>query len=278
MLSQQDIEQYGEQGYLLIEDGLSPSEMECLNRCATGLFEQDTPDRVLEKDGRTVRAVHGCHERHQVCYDLTRHPRLLGPAMQILRGDLYVHQFKINAKMPVTGDVWPWHQDYTFWRREDGMARPEAINLAVYLHDATEFNGSLLFVPGSHKLDMVEANAAGNSGDTEEFWTSHLTADLEYTIGAARLAEIVRGRGIGSATGPAGSILMFDPRIVHGSGTNMSPYPRGMAMVAYNRTDNALPDLARPRPQFLAAREGVLPLPPYEEGFVLEEHTPAVSA
>ena len=278
MLSPDDLEQYKEQGYLIIEDGLRPSEVECLNRSANALFEQDSSDRVLEKDGKTVRGVHGCHERDQVCHDLVRHPRLLVPAMQILEGDLYVHQFKINAKMPVSGDVWPWHQDYTFWQLEDGMPRPQAVNFAVFMHDATEFNGPLLFVPGSHELGRVDTDSAGEGHDAEAFWAAHLSADLDHTVNTAALADLVRDRGIHSATGPAGSILIFDARIVHGSGSNMSPYPRGMTLVAYNRTDNHLIDLPRHRPQFLAARTDVRPLRSHDEGFVLTDRTSAMSS
>jgi ectoine hydroxylase len=278
MLSPQDLELYREQGYLLIEGGLRPAEVECLNKQAKTLFAQDSADRIMEKDGRTVRGVHACHERDQVCHDLVRHPRVLGPARQILDGEVYVHQFKINAKLPVSGDLWPWHQDYTFWQREDGMARPEAVNLAVFLDDATDVNGALLFVPGSHKLGVIDTHSAEEKPETDEFWATHLSADLEYTIDAAALARIVSGRGIHSATGPAGSILIFDACIVHGSGTNMSPNPRGMAMVTYNRTSNALPQSARPRPEFLAARDTTMPLQPYDEDFLLTDRAPSMSS
>ena len=35
--------------------------------------------------------------------------------------DVYVHQFKLNAKAAFEGDVWQWHQDYGTWARDDGM-------------------------------------------------------------------------------------------------------------------------------------------------------------
>ncbi|GAA2359976.1 phytanoyl-CoA dioxygenase family protein [Dactylosporangium salmoneum] len=270
MLTPTELKQYREAGYLLIEDGLGPREVDCLRRAAAALYAQDSPDRTLEKDGRTVRAVHGCHRRDPVCRDLVRHPRLLGPAMQILSGDVYVHQFKINAKAPMTGDVWPWHQDYIFWAREDGMDRPHVVNVAVLLDEATHLNGPLLFVPGTHELGLIDVERRAPAGDGDAQWLPQLSADLDYAIDADLLARLTAGRGIESATGPAGSILLFDSRIVHGSGTNMSPHPRGVVLVTYNRTDNALPAQAAPRPEFLAARDAT-PLVPLPAGFALAQ-------
>ena len=52
---------------------------------------------------------------------LGRHPRLVAPVQQLLGGDIYMHQFKINAKAAFDGDVWQWHQDYGTWSRDDLM-------------------------------------------------------------------------------------------------------------------------------------------------------------
>ena len=62
-----------------------------------------------------------------------------------------MHQFKINGKMAFEGDVWQWHQDYGTWFNDDLMPTSRAMNVAIFLDDVTEFNGPLLFIPGSHK-------------------------------------------------------------------------------------------------------------------------------
>ena len=54
---------------------------------------------------------------------LARHPRLVEPLRQLFGEDVYVHQFKLNAKAAFEGDVWQWHQDYGTWARDDGMPR-----------------------------------------------------------------------------------------------------------------------------------------------------------
>ena len=77
--------------------------------------------------------------------------------MQILGEELYMHQFKINGKMAFDGDVWQWHQDYGTWKNDDLMPEARAMNVAIFLDEVNEFNGPLMFIPGSHKLGVIEA-------------------------------------------------------------------------------------------------------------------------
>ena len=84
--------------------------------------------------------------------------------MQIFGDALYMHQFKINGKMAFDGDVWQWHQDYGTWKNDDLMPEPRAMNVAIFLDEVNEFNGPLMFIPGSHKLG-VHRRAARHSHD-----------------------------------------------------------------------------------------------------------------
>ncbi|MEI9803134.1 MAG: phytanoyl-CoA dioxygenase family protein [Pseudolabrys sp.] len=59
---------------------------------------------------------------------MARHPRLVEPLRQLFGENVYVHQFKLNAKAAFEGDVWQWHQDYgnlAARRRHAGGARHE---------------------------------------------------------------------------------------------------------------------------------------------------------
>ena len=78
---------------------------------------------MRERNG-AVRTAFGVHTYSDIYWRLSRHPRLVEPAMQVLGGPIYIHQFKVNAKAAFDGDVWQWHQDYGTWSREDLM--PEA--------------------------------------------------------------------------------------------------------------------------------------------------------
>ncbi|MCX4091612.1 phytanoyl-CoA dioxygenase family protein [Nocardia sp. alder85J] len=245
MLSDAQLDTYYEDGFVVVPEVLGPAQRIRLRAEVERLYTVDHPGRVLEKDGRTVRAVHGCHRTSPVFSRLVRSPFLLGSAERILDGKVYVHQSKVNAKRALRGDIWPWHQDFVFWEREDGMPAPRATNIAVFLDDATSHNGPLLFVPGSHRLGTV---ASGRRG---EGWKSNLAADLDYAPTAAQLTPLIERLGIRAATGPEGSALLFDPRLIHGSGANMSPVDRQLVIITYNSVDNVPVAVPNRRPDFL---------------------------
>lgn len=252
-LAEAQLSQYSANGFLLITEALDAGEVEEIKAAAEGLCAIDSPARTMEPDGVTVRAVHGCHATSDVFAELVRDPRLLLPARQIVGGDVYIHQSKVNAKRALVGDVWQWHQDFVFWQREDGMREPAVVNVAVLVDEATVVNGPLLLIPGSHRKDGIDTVAL-TSEESEKGWSSHLAADLEYTVGSPDLRRLTANADIFPAVGPAGSLLLFDSRIVHGSGVNMSPLDRRMAIFTYNSISNIPVPVESARPEFLSAR------------------------
>ena len=149
--------QYAEQGYVLLPGLFSDAEVKVLIDEVPGIYAQRRDEVVREKDGETVRSAFAAHNYSEAFRRLSRHPRLIEPAMQLVDGPVYIHQFKINAKAAFNGDVWQWHQDYGTWSRDDLMPEPRALNLAVFLDEVNQFNGPLLFIPGSHKGGVIEA-------------------------------------------------------------------------------------------------------------------------
>ena len=95
---------------------------------------------------------------------------MIGPVEQLFGEQVYMHQYKINAKASFTGDVWQWHQDYGTWARDDGMPEPRAMNIAVFLDEVMPINGPLMLVPRSHTEGVL---AAGHDISTTSYplWT-----------------------------------------------------------------------------------------------------------
>jgi ectoine hydroxylase len=190
---------------------------------------------------------------------LVRHPTLLQPALQILQSEVYVYQFKINFKVAMGGDTWKWHQDFIFWNKEDGLPEPRVMNMSVFLDEVTEFNGPMMFVPGSHKLGLIEPDALAvadeRSNNVEGAdWTSHVSVDLKYSLKRELLADLVARNGLVAPKGPAGSLLLFDSNLFHASASNLSPFNRTVIIVTYNTTANQ-PRLGNERPEFLVSRQ-----------------------
>jgi ectoine hydroxylase len=248
---------YADSGYLLLESAFGPDDVAAIRAELPAVLAEDSPRRVLERDGRTVRSVYGSHDHNRLFARLVRHPALLRPARELLGGDVHVYQCKVNAKAAFRGDVWEWHQDFIFWHYEDGLPAPHVATFSVFLDDVTEFNGPLILVPGSHREGMIEvgAGAVPDGYEDRPDWISNLTADLKYSLSPPVLAGLVERHGMVAPKGPAGSVLVFDGNLAHGSNANMSPFDRTILLVTYNRVDNRPGDVARPRPEFLASRD-----------------------
>ncbi|MFC7883262.1 phytanoyl-CoA dioxygenase family protein [Streptomyces sp. NPDC057376] len=253
-LATQDIDiaqvEYGTAGYHRHTESLSAHEIGRIRDSIDRISRQTRPEVVFEKDTEVVRAVHGCHLFDETSARLVRHPLLLGLAESIIGEPVYVYQFKVNLKQPFEGAAWPWHQDYTFWRNEDGMTDDRAVNIAVLLDDTHEGNGPLQVLPGTHELGLVEtAGRAGRSGD----WRQHVAADLEYTVPDDVAERLRQEYGKELIVGPAGSVFAFHPSIVHASSSNRSPDRRAMLLITYNAVSNA--PRSSPRPEFLVSKD-----------------------
>ncbi len=136
--------EFEEQGYLFLPSLFTPEEMDLLNAEVPGLFAQQRPEVWREKGSDAPRTAFYVQTWNEAYARLARHPRLVEPGMQLLGSDkLYMHQFKINAKAAFDGAVWQWHQDYATWYEDDGMPQPRAMNIALFLAEANEFNGPL---------------------------------------------------------------------------------------------------------------------------------------
>jgi ectoine hydroxylase len=263
---------YRENGFLLLENYFSPAELDILTAELPTLFSEDTPRRILERSG-AVRTVFAPHTTNAVYRCLMRLRRMVEPARQLLGSDVYLHQFKINAKVALDGDWWEWHQDFLYWNKEDGMAAPRVVTAALFLQDVDEFNGPMLIVPGSHLEGVIETQppsaARANGHPNSDAWMPTLTADLKYKIAREQLEAVLNRRSIMSVKGRAGLAVFFDGNLLHASTHNLSTHDRVSAFVTYNSVENTLHRIANPRPQFLASHDFTR-ITPVEDSALLE--------
>lgn len=234
-LSDGQIKSFEEDGFLVMPNLFSAAEVALMRAQLPGLFAERRPENFREKGSDVVRTAMGLHLRNEVFSRLVRHPRLLEPAMQMLGDELYIQQVKVNAKGAFSGEVWQWHYDFATHRGEDGVPEPLALNLHVLLDEVNEFNGHLVFIPGSHKH-----GPAPSALDTET------TSYPLWTVSHETVAALVAEGGLFAANGPPGTVLMFGDCLVHGSPSNMSPWPRRIFSLIVNPVANALTRHQRP--------------------------------
>ena len=234
-LSETQLAEFRKDGFVVLPDLFSEQEVAVLKHAQKTVFAEDTDANIIEKKSGEVRTAMGLHLRHDAFARLVRHPRLVQPAQQILGSDLYVQQVKINVKSAFDGEAWQWHYDFATHHAEDGVPKPLALNLHVFLEDVNEFNGPLYFIKGSHKHGAARAH--------------HDTTTTSYPlwcVDADVVADLVEKGGLVSATGKAGSGLIFGDILVHGSPPNMSPWDRPIFSLILNTIENRQTAFARP--------------------------------
>ncbi len=248
--SDAQLEEFDRNGVLFVENLFTAEEVALLNAELPNVLARQGPVNLKERQSESIRSAIAPHQSSDLYRRLSRHPRIIEPAMQFLGGPVYLHQFKINTKNAHDGEVWHWHQDYRTWFEDDGMPEPCVINAALFLDDVTEFNGPTMFLPGSHKRGMIPADKT-----------------FERVPGYGRLAEdaigspytnetidgLIAEYGLVAPKGPAGSVVFFHGCTVHGSAPNMSPWNRTLVFWSPNRTNNRI--TAPTRPDYLALQD-----------------------
>jgi ectoine hydroxylase len=234
-LSEEQLASLNTQGFLVLPDLFSGSEVDALRSRLSAVFADGHEGNIVERESGEVRTSMGLHLRDECFGALTRHPRLVEPALQILGEPAYIQQVKVNVKAAFSGEVWQWHYDFATHHEEDGVLRPLALNLHVFLDDVSEFNGPLWFIPGSH--------AVGAHG-------AHLdTATTSYplwVVDPPTVKALAEKNGMVSATGARGTGLIFFDTLLHGSPPNMSPWDRAIFSSILNPVSNAATRSSRP--------------------------------
>jgi ectoine hydroxylase len=220
ILTKQQLDHFDKKGYLFFPKLFSEKEIKYLVDAVPELYKRKEEYNIREKGSDSVRTNFAAHMYSEPFAKLARHPRMITPVENLLGEKLYMHQFKINGKMAFDGDVWQWHQDYGTWKNDDLMPTERAMNIAIFLDDVNEFNGPLVFIPGSHKKGVIDAKH-DTSTTSYPLWTldNQLVSELVNRAGG-------KNGGMVSPHGPAGSMILFHSCLVHSSGSNLSPFNR----------------------------------------------------
>jgi ectoine hydroxylase len=234
-LSAEQIDRFDREGYLFFPSLFTPAEIGRLTDELPAIVAAHRPENVRERGSDALRTSFAAHMYSDAYARLARHPRMVEPVKQLYGEDVYMHQFKINGKMAFDGDVWQWHQDYGTWKNDDLMPAARAMNVAIFLDEVNEFNGPLMFIPGSHTLGALEAG--------------HDTTTTSYplwTIDHATITQLIARGGIVAPKGPPGSMILFHGCLVHASTSNLSPWNRVSVYLSLCAVSNHIRRFKRP--------------------------------
>jgi len=234
LLTPDQIALFREQGYLAVDSISPPAEVQLLQEIFQRLFQDGAGwkkgaqfDLAGTDDGRPAKL-----------------PQLLNPVE--FAPELRETEFRANAlaiarqllgpktepwfehailKPPHYGAETPWHQDEA--HRDDPGTDYEQVSIWMPLQEATQANGCMRYIAGSHRGPILEHRSPNND--------PRITA-LECVGGfdPAKAAYCPL---------PPGGAAVHHCRTLHGAGANQSDLPRCAYILAFRGP-------ARPNPEF----------------------------
>ena len=237
MTEQEQKTVFEEEGYLVVENLLSPEELvDCqaeilrLHKLAAeleakgenGHFQrepyaknesQEMDSQSVVDDGLPVlRKAENTRQYSEVFRRLSIHPKLIQVVQNLLGPDLLLFRSTLMFKPAFHGSAHGIHQDSAYWPMEP----PKLVTVSIALNDATPENGCFKVIPQSHKWGLQSWGHIARKQD--ESLTDHEDRDFSDQIDVPL---------------SAGSALFFHSLMAHGSGPNQSPNPRNTALYAY---------------------------------------------
>ncbi len=237
-LSPKEAESFESNGFIVFPEFFSDDEVAEFK----GAFETLKNDAALgtkeefvrEPESDELRSIFSQHLFHSRFKALSRDRRILDKVEQILGSGVYIHHSRINIKPAYRGKSFPWHSDFETWHAEDGIPACRMVTAWVMLTDNTPFNGPLFIIPGSQKQYVCCA------GETPEKHYLQSLRKQQYGVPSLDAVEALsRESELVAALGKAGTLVLHDGNVMHGSPDNISPDPRTNAFFVYNSVDNA---------------------------------------
>ncbi len=171
-LSAEQVEHFEEFGYVTNVKILEEEHVDALNQDLAEIADPNHPLHHLfyefhsnqSTDPDTVLFHSLGHWRiSKSFHDALWNPAFVKPASQLL-GDKAVRFWhdQLFCKPAGHGGVVAWHQDYSYWVRTVPM---QHLTCWIGLDDATQENGCLNYVPGSHRWGLLERLELGGEMD-----------------------------------------------------------------------------------------------------------------
>ncbi len=143
-LTAAQVEQYHAEGCVFPIRVMSEADAAAL-RARLEAFERETGG-PLKGDLR-----HKSHLLFTWLADLVRLDRILDAVEDLYGPDLLCWNTNFFIKEARTPAFVSWHQDSTYW----GLSKPDVVSAWVAFTEATEANGAMEYIPGSHALDQI---------------------------------------------------------------------------------------------------------------------------
>jgi ectoine hydroxylase-related dioxygenase (phytanoyl-CoA dioxygenase family) len=245
VLDQRARERYFEDGYLVVPGYVGSAWLARLRAVVAAKIEESralrgsddqfdlAPDHTAAKPN--IRRLRKAIDQHPELWAFAIDACVVDLVADLLGPDLRFHSSKLNFKWSAGGDAVRWHQDIQAWPHTSFSV----LTFGVYIEDTESEQGPLTAIPGSHRETIFD------QFDDDGRWTGAVMPRDVATLRTDSAVEL---------GGPAGTVVLLDCRVVHGSAVNHSPRMRPLLLNVYASADT-LPISPAPAP---TTKTGVL--------------------
>lgn len=213
-LSEQAVQDYRHQGYLIPPYRLEPELLQSLQQALDQLIRDNPgvrPEKLVSAhiEGQNDEGVKGSRR----FLELAMHPPIVDMVAQLIGPDVILWGCHVFCKPPAEGFETPWHQDGHYW-----PIRPLATcTVWVALEPSTRENGCLRVIPGSHRNHVLHPHL---HEDRNDLTLNQRMADGTFDEQKAVDLELEPGQ-----------MSMHDVYMIHGAKANRSAQRRtGVAL------------------------------------------------
>ena len=210
-LSIEQVKKYEKDGYIIIDNVIDKIILDKIQLATDKIVENaslinksndqyDLADNH-SKNKPSIRRIKQPQNFDNTFKELLFYPSVIDKVTSLLGNNFRLHNGKLNMKSPSAGDLVDWHQDWAFYPHSND----DVLAVGIMLDDMTLENGSVLFVPGSHKGQVYNHHHNGYFAGAIDIKKNSI--DLSKTV---------------EVTGKAGSITIHHARLLHASKPNNS--------------------------------------------------------
>lgn len=179
LLTQDQIDFFNQNGYLVVEDLLTHEEVESYrqlyedflsNKIDASAYRGDLSGQTTDK--KTTERITQIMVPSRIVpslLDKSLHQKSLAVAQQLMGDDIALDFDMLIDKAPFTNTPTPWHQDCAYWI---SMPDTRAASCWVALDDAYKDNGCMWYIPKSHLIPIRPHRPVAKGGalqcDAEE--------------------------------------------------------------------------------------------------------------
>lgn len=216
MLTSEQISFYEENGYLKVENAVTPEQLARLREITEAFIERSRSvtesDDVFDLDeGHSADApklarVKLPHKQDPYFWEVLQNSGVTETLRDLLGPNVLLQTSKLNTKAPGGGAAVEWHQDWAFYPHTNDSL----LACGLFLNDVGPENGPLQVIPGSHKGPVL----------------SHQNEDGVFCGAVDPDDPLFEADKAVTLTGKAGDMTVHHVRILHGSSPNRSDRPR----------------------------------------------------